>query len=98
MPPRAGDLTARARASRMAPVGLVFASNRREAINMAAASSRTTHAAPETVDGCRYLAALLAGALTGEPKDRLLSQDFEPIAGLWRGAPLVPRIAEVASG
>ena len=83
---------------RLAPVILAFASSRREAIDMAAASSRTTHAAPEAVDACRYLAALLAGALLGESKDRLLSPHFEPIAGLWRRAPLASRIAEVASG
>jgi ADP-ribosyl-[dinitrogen reductase] hydrolase len=83
---------------RLAPVVLAFASNAREAVDMAAASSRTTHGAPEAVDACRCLAALLVGALRGEAKDRLLSPNFEPVPGLWRDAPLVPRIADVAAG
>ena len=50
------------------------------------------------VDACRCLAALLVGALRGEPKDRLLSPNFQPVPGLWRDAPLVPRVADVAAG
>src|SRR5437667_196014 len=112
--PRSEDLTDRSRDAasgstdpssagngslmRLAPIVLAFASNPREAVDMAAASSRTTHGAPEAVDACRYLAALLVGALRGEPKDRLLSPNFEPVPGLWRDAPLVPRIADVAAG
>jgi ADP-ribosylglycohydrolase len=51
---------------RLAPVVLAFAPNARDAVQMAAASSRTTHAAREAVDACRYLAGLIAGALRGE--------------------------------
>ena len=61
-------------------------------------SSGTTHGAPEAVDACRYLAAILLGALDGRGKDELLGGTFEPVPGLWREWPLSPRIAEVAAG
>src|SRR5262249_1635124 len=49
---------------RLAPVVLAFANSPHEAIAMAARTSQTTHGAREAVDGCRYLAALLLGALS----------------------------------
>src|SRR6266566_3384652 len=57
---------------RLAPVVLAFATSPSEAIAMAARSSRTTHGARDAVDGCRYLAALLLGALGGASKEDLL--------------------------
>jgi ADP-ribosylglycohydrolase len=83
---------------RLAPVPLFFASRPKAAIEYAAKSSRTTHAAPEAVGACRYLAALLVGAVHGAPKDELLSDHCEPVPGIWRAAPLPPRIDEIASG
>jgi len=83
---------------RLAPVPLCFARDPREAIACAGDSSRTTHGAPEAVHACRYLAALLLGALTGTPKDILLSDHFTPVPGVWAEAPLAPRLAEVAAG
>ncbi len=83
---------------RLAPVVLAYARTPRTAIEQAATSSRVTHGAPEAVDACRYFAALLLGALDGVAKHRLLDADFEPVAGLRRERPLVPRIAEVAAG
>jgi ADP-ribosylglycohydrolase len=83
---------------RLAPVPLLFAGSPAEAIARAADGSRTTHAAAEAVDACRYLAALLVGAARGASKDELLSDHYEPVPGLWREAPLSPKIAEVASG
>ncbi len=56
---------------RLAPVVLAFATSPSEAIAMAARSSRTTHGARDAVDGCRYLAALLLGALGGASKEGL---------------------------
>ena len=47
---------------RLAPVALFFRRRPREAIARAADSSRTT---PGAVDACRYLAAVLIGALAG---------------------------------
>lgn len=49
-----------------------------EAAARAADSSRTTHAADEAVDACRWFAALLVGALNGVSKQQLLAPDFAP--------------------
>jgi ADP-ribosyl-[dinitrogen reductase] hydrolase len=83
---------------RLAPVPLYFARNPREAVARAADSSRTTHGTAEALDACRYLAALLVGAVGGALKDELLSDHYTPIAGLWHAEPLAPRIAEIAAG
>lgn len=83
---------------RLAPAPLVYARRPREAIERAAESSRTTHGAPEAVDACRSLAALIVGAVTGVAKADLLADRFSPVPGLWRAAPLAPKIAEIAAG
>jgi ADP-ribosylglycohydrolase len=83
---------------RLAPIALFYARNPSEAIEKAAMSSRTTHGGVEAVDACRYLAALLVGALHDEPKDTLLADHYSPVPGLWRVVPLSRRIAEVAGG
>jgi ADP-ribosylglycohydrolase len=77
---------------------LAFADDAREAIRRAGEMSRTTHAAPEPVDGCRYYAGLVLGALRGETKERLLAPHYTPVAGLWQDAPLTPRIDGIAAG
>ena len=83
---------------RLAPVVLAFAASPTEAIAMAARSSRTTHGARDAVDGCRYLAALLLGALGGASKEQLLGGVFGPVPDLWVGEPLATAIIEVAAG
>jgi ADP-ribosyl-[dinitrogen reductase] hydrolase len=83
---------------RLAPVPLVFARSPTDAIARAADSSRTTHAATECVDACRYLAALIVGAVRGVSKDELLVEHFAPEPGVWKTAPLSPRVAAVAAG
>jgi ADP-ribosylglycohydrolase len=98
---------------RLAPVPLFFASAPRKAIELAGESSKTTHGAPEAVDACRYLAALIIGAINGVDKETLLSDHFDPagssskwrtalslgrVAGVWSKAPLAPSIDAIASG
>jgi ADP-ribosylglycohydrolase len=83
---------------RLAPLPLFFARDPREAVVRAADSSRTTHGAVEAVDACRYVAALIVGALRGASKDDLLSDHFGPAPGFWDEQPLAPRIAEIAAG
>lgn len=83
---------------RLAPVPLYFAGNPRQAIELAADSSRTTHGTAEAVDACRYLAALIIGAVQGLSKEYLLADHFTPVKGLWDVDPLAPNIAEIASG
>ncbi|MDE0653893.1 MAG: ADP-ribosylglycohydrolase family protein [bacterium] len=83
---------------RLAPVPMCFAADPAEAIARAADSSRTTHAANEAVDACRYYAGLLVGALRGVDKDTLLSLRYCPVEGLWERDPLVEGVARVADG
>lgn len=83
---------------RLAPVPLFFARDPVTAIARAADSSRTTHGAPTTIDACRYLAALLVGAVGGASKDELLAPAYSPVPGLWEGSPLTPEIGAIATG
>lgn len=64
---------------RLAPVVLRYHPQRPQVLAHAAASSRTTHAAPEAVDACRLLAAVLCNALDGLPKERLLEGTAEAV-------------------
>ncbi|MEP0868547.1 ADP-ribosylglycohydrolase family protein [Trichocoleus desertorum AS-A10] len=83
---------------RLAPVPLFYATQPEEAIAKSAESSRTTHAAPTTIDACRYLGALIVGAVQGASKEELLADHYSPISGSWEANSLVPEIAEIASG
>jgi len=62
---------------RLAPVPMFFAREAAQAIRMAAES--TTHGAPTAVDACRYLAALIVGALRGTKKQELLAEFYCPV-------------------
>lgn len=83
---------------RLAPVPLAFAKRPTEAITFSGESSRTTHGALEAVDACRYLGALLTGAVRGASKAELLSARYSPVPGYWDTHPLAPAIDEVAAG
>ena len=83
---------------RLAPIPLYFAGDPAKAIEMAAQSSHTTHGTREAVDACRYLAALILGAVRGDSKEKLLGEHFEPVLGIWREHRLAEKIAEIAEG
>ena len=83
---------------RLAPVPLFFAGDPRKAIEKSGESSRTTHGARPAIDACRYFAALIVGAINGEDKNTLLSDHYSPVPGYWQEHPLVPEIAEIATG
>lgn len=83
---------------RLAAVPLYFRASPEEAIRFAGESSRTTHGAPACVDGCRYMAALILGALAGEAKETLCGAGCAPLAGIWKSEPLESQVAEVAGG
>jgi ADP-ribosyl-[dinitrogen reductase] hydrolase len=83
---------------RVAPVPLFFAGEVEKAIELSGESSRTTHQEPATLDACRYMGALIVGALQNRPKEDLLADRFTPIAGYWSRKGLCPEIDEVASG
>ena len=83
---------------RLAPVAIAHASRPGRAIEACAESSLTTHAAPVAVDACRYLGALIVGALGGASREELLSPRYAPVPGCWEAAPLHPVIDEIAGG
>lgn len=83
---------------RLAPVPMYFRLSARHAVRCAADSSRTTHAAPAAVDACRYLAAIIVGAIHGAPKEVLVSRRYAPVTGIWDESPLVPLIDDIACG
>ena len=83
---------------RLAPVILYYARQPEVALERAADSSRTTHGAQTAVDACRYLGALLLGALQGEEKDTLLAPYYSPVSGYWERHPLTPEIDAIAAG
>lgn len=83
---------------RLAPVALRYAQTPALALHYAAESSRTTHAAPQALDACRYFAGLLIGALGGAPKAELLAPFYTPVPEAWTAAPLHPAVAVVAAG
>jgi ADP-ribosylglycohydrolase len=57
---------------RLAVVFLAFVGDPIQAIEFAALSSLTTHGAVVAVDGCRFMAALIVGAVSGAAKEELL--------------------------
>lgn len=75
---------------RLAPVVLFAHPNMADVHRLAADSSRTTHGAPEAVEACQLFAEILSRALSGTPKEALLS-------GL-QFHPLETKIAELATG
>lgn len=58
---------------RLVPIAMVFGHDESLVQDMAALSSRTTHAAPECLDACRVFAVALARALRGLPKEEVLN-------------------------
>lgn len=77
---------------RLAPVPLRYAHDITRAMHYAAESSRTTHAATEAVDACRYFASLLVKAVEGTSKSEL----FSSVESLH--ATFAPKIASIAAG
>ena len=79
---------------RLAPVPMFYYPDISAAVYHSGASSRTTHAAPECVDACRYFARLLCSAFADQDKETLLAAPedapFDP--------PLAPKIAAIANG
>ena len=83
---------------RLSPVPVAFASYPRKAVRLSGDSSRTTHALRDCVDACRYLGALLVGAVRGATKHELTSPRYAPEPGIWDEEPLAREIDEVAAG
>ena len=83
---------------RLLPVAMFFLNDPAQALEKCGLSSKTTHAALMAVDACRYLGALLVGALAGESKDKILSDHYSPVPGYWEKHPLCCQIDQIAGG
>jgi ADP-ribosyl-[dinitrogen reductase] hydrolase len=81
---------------RLAPVPLFYGRDMAEAVGRAGDSSRTTHGSAPCIDGCRFMAAVIVGALDGKSKDEILAEGYWPSLGI--AGPLHPEIAAVAKG
>ena len=57
---------------RLAPVPMFYALKMDEAVEYAAQSSETTHAAEEALSACRYMSAIIVRALLGHDKEEIL--------------------------
>ena len=73
---------------RLAPVPLFFAHRPQQAIEKSGESSRTTHGAATAFDACRYLGAILVGAVNEVSREELLSERYSPVPGYWESNPL----------
>ncbi len=78
--------------ARVAPLVMFFSASREEMLAAVAASTLTTHSAPQSVDACKLLALMLSMALRGAEKSKVLHPDlpdsFCPeIAGLCANTP-----------
>jgi ADP-ribosylglycohydrolase len=85
---------------RLAPIPLYLIHDGARAKELAAQMSRTTHAAAEAVDACRYMTGLIVGALRNESKESLLSDLYSPAYNYWlfQDLALTPRIDAIARG
>ncbi len=83
---------------RLAPVPMFYLFDPAQALEKCALSSRTTHGAIAAVDACRYLGALLLGALAGDKRQALLGDHYSPVAGYWERNPLTAELDEIAGG
>lgn len=83
---------------RLAPVALAFAGQPTHALDFAAESSKTTHANNRCIEACRYLAALIVGALQERSKEEILSPKFSPVKDYWTHRPFKTEIEEIAMG
>ncbi len=87
---------------RLAPVPMFYSRQPALAIEKSGDSSRTTHAARQAVEACRYYGALILGALNGQPKETLLSPPitwrFLDEAAMEILSGFDPGIEEVANG
>ena len=83
---------------RLAPVPLFYADRPEEAVRLSGESSRTTHGAPQSVDGCRYFGGLILAAAEGATKADILGDRYTP-TGSWQDfESWHPAIEEVARG
>ena len=83
--------------TRLAPIPMRWRTDLKQTAYYAALSSKTTHAAQEAVDACRYYAVLIASALEGVDKSELLAPN-PALLGIFDEDPICPAIAAIAAG
>ena len=83
---------------RLAPIALAYGSDPTAALDMAGDSSKTTHGNKMCIDACRYMAALIVGALQERSKEELLASKFTPVKDYWLHRPPSAEIEAVAMG
>lgn len=87
---------------RLAPVPIRYLDHFPDQIEhlatLAAESSLPTHASPQCVSACRYMALVLAGLMQGLDRDEVLAAGWEPLAQLKQLEPLHPEVEVVAAG
>ncbi len=83
---------------RLGPIPLFFASSPELGLIRAADSSRTTHGAITAIDACRYLTAIIIGAVNGATKGALLKSFYSPVENYWTTHPLCEEVDAIAAG
>jgi ADP-ribosyl-[dinitrogen reductase] hydrolase len=87
---------------RLAPVPIrfshLFPDRAPELAVFAAESSLPTHASPQCVSACQYLALIMVGLMHGIDRETVLSPNWEPLQRLRADHPLHPSVDEVAAG
>ena len=103
---RSGNVSERASGNgsimRLAPVPIRFAEYFPDQIEQlaqfASESSLPTHASPQCLSACRYMALVLAGLMQGLGRDEVLSPGWGPLQQLRVIEPLHPEVDAVAGG
>ena len=83
---------------RLAPAPLAFAGDPAKALDLSGESSRTTHAAAECVEACRYFGGLLLAAISGLSKGQILNNNYEPAMAYFLRTPLTGKVGAIAGG
>ncbi len=81
---------------RLCPIAMFYRSDYEKLIIKAGISSKTTHAAPQAIDGCKYFGLLLGMALNGASKKELL-KDLSS-SSYWQKDPLDPELIPIIKG
>lgn len=87
---------------RLAPVAIRYADRFPDSIDqlgrLAAESSLTTHASPQCLSACRYMALLLAGLIHGIDRSEMLDPAWPPLKALRDAEPLHREVELLVSG
>lgn len=83
---------------RLAPIAMAYADQPEDAVRYAGLSSRTTHAAVESVEACEVLAAVLVAGFHGADRTDMLAPETMKRWRTEKGASFSPAIEEVVMG